>query len=41
MVEGLTARRSHSRKKGQAVPSFRSRPKASGFTERIRSPWRK
>ena len=35
MVEGRTALRSHSRKKGQAVPSLRRTPKASGWMERI------
>ena len=38
MVEGRTARRSHSRKNGHAVSPLRRRPKASGLTERIRSP---
>ena len=37
MVEGRTARRSHSRKKAQSVPPLRRTPKASGLTARIRS----
>ena len=41
MVEGRTARRSHSRKKGQMASSLRSTPKASGLTARARSSCRK
>ena len=37
MVERRTARRSHSRKKGQVFSSLLRTPKASGFTARIRS----
>ena len=41
MVEGRTARRSHSRKKGHVVEPRRRMPKASGWTERSLSRWRK
>ena len=41
MVPGRTARRSHSRKKAQLTEPRRSRPKASGCTERGPPRWRK